>query len=136
MAAPLTTTVDLVSRFPGVVSSDTRPGYTGFIVNKENLVEVATAVRDEFGFDLLTAATAVDYLAENKMEMVYHAFKTTGGAGLIFRVQVERVDPIEVPSLIEIWPGVDFQEREAWDLYGIKFTGLPDLRRILMREGF
>ncbi|MBK8420263.1 NADH-quinone oxidoreductase subunit C [Candidatus Villigracilis saccharophilus] len=97
---------------------------------------MATAVRDEFGFDLLTAATAVDYLAENKMEMVYHAFKTTGGAGLIFRVQVERVDPIEVPSLIEIWPGVDFQEREAWDLYGIKFTGHPDLRRILMWEGF
>ncbi len=136
MAAPLTTTVDLVTRFPGIVSADTRPGYTGFIVNKENLVEVATAVRDEFGFDLLTAATAVDYLAENKMEMVYHAFKTTGGAGLIFRVQVERVDPIEVPSLIEIWPGVDFQEREAWDLYGIKFTGHPDLRRILMWEGF
>jgi NADH-quinone oxidoreductase subunit C/D len=137
MAAPtLTQTVDLVARFPGKVATDTRPGYTGFIVNKENLVEVATVIRDEFGFDLLTAATAVDYIAENKMEMVYHAYKTTGGAGLIFKVQVERVDPIEVPSLIEIWPGVDFQEREAWDLYGIKFTGHPDLRRILMWEGF
>ena len=137
MATPVQTqTVDLVARFPGMVTADARPGYTGFIVNKENLVEVATAIRDEFGFDLLTAATAVDYLAENKMEMVYHAFKTTGGAGLIFKVQVERVDPIEVPSLIEIWPGVDFQEREAWDLYGIKFTGHPDLRRILMWEGF
>jgi NADH-quinone oxidoreductase subunit C/D len=137
MAAPtLTQTVDLAARFPGKVAADARPGYTGFIVNKENLVEVATIIRDEFGFDLLTAATAVDYIAENKMEMVYHAYKTTGGAGLIFKVQVERVDPIEVPSLIEIWPGVDFQEREAWDLYGIKFTGHPDLRRILMWEGF
>ena len=137
MATPVQTqTVDLVARFPGMVTADARPGYTGFIVNKENLVEVATAIRDEFGFDLLTAVTGVDYLAENKMEVVYHAYKTTGGPGLIFRVQVERVDPVEVPSLINIWPGVDFQEREAWDLLGIKFTGHPDLRRILMWEGY
>ena len=131
-----TQTVDLVARFPGSVSADARPGYSGFIVKKENLVEVATALRDEFGFDLLTAVTGVDYVAENKMEVVYHAYKTTGGPGIVFKVQVDRVDPIEVPSLIEIWPGADFQEREAWDLLGIKFTGHPDLRRILMWEGF
>ena len=136
MAAPLTATVDLAARFPGIVSADARPGYSGFIVNKENLVEVAAAIRDEFGYDLLTAVTGVDYIAENKMEVVYHAYKTTGGPGLVFRVQVERVDPIEVPSLIGLWPGADFQEREAWDLYGVKFTGHPDLRRILMWEGF
>ena len=70
------------------------------------------------------------------MEVVYHAYKTTGGPGLVFKVQVPREDPVEVPSLIEIWPGVDFQEREAWDLMGIKFTGHPDLRRILMWEGY
>ena len=134
--ATQTSTVDLVARFPGKVVVDARPGYSGFIVNKENLVEVATAIRDEFGFDLLTAATGADYIAENKMEMVYHAYKTTGGPGLVFKVQVERVDPVEIPSLINIWPGVDFQEREAWDLLGIKFTGHPDLRRILMWEGY
>jgi NADH-quinone oxidoreductase subunit C/D len=137
MATPtLTQTVDLVARFPGMVTADSRPGYSGFIVNKENLVEVATAVRDEFGFDLLTSLTAVDYLAENKMEVVYNAYKTTGGAGLVFKVQAERVDPIEVPSLTGIWHGAEYQEREAWDLYGIKFIGHPDLRRILMWEGF
>ncbi len=103
LRTPLQTqTVDLAARFPGIVSADARPGYTGFIVNKENLVEVATAVRDEFGFDLLTAVTGVDYIAENKMEVVYHAYKTTGGVGLVFKVQVERIDPIEVPSLINI----------------------------------
>ena len=135
--APASTqTVDLVARFPGSVTADERPGYSGFVVEKDKLIEVATAIRDEFGFDLLTAVTAVDYLPENKMEVVYHAYKTTGGPGIIFRVQVERVDPIEVPSLIEVYPGVDLQEREAWDLYGIKFTGHPDLRRILMWEGY
>jgi len=137
MAATLpAVTVDLVERFPSFVTADTRAGFTGFVVKKENLIEVAAAVRDELGFDLLTAVTAVDYLAENKMEVVYHAYRTTGGRGLVFKVQVDRVDPIEIPSLVSIWPGADFQEREAWDLFGIKFTGHPDLRRILMWEGY
>lgn len=137
MTAPASTlTLDLAARFPGVVTPDARPGFSGFIVEKDSLIEVATAIRDEMGFDLLTAVTGVDYLPENKMEVVYCAYKTTGGPGLIFKVQVPREDPVEVPSLINIWPGVDLQEREAWDLMGIKFTGHPDLRRILMWEGF
>ena len=130
------TTIDLGARFPGIVSADARPGFKGWMVPPENLVEVATAIRDEFGYDLLSTVTAVDYLPENKMEVVYHAYKTTGGPGLMFKVQVPREDPVEVPSLIHIWPGVDFQEREAWDLFGIRFTGHPDLRRILMWEGY
>ncbi|MBK9927688.1 MAG: NADH-quinone oxidoreductase subunit C [Anaerolineales bacterium] len=105
MTAPASTlTVDLVQRFPGIVSAETRPGFTGFIVEKDKLVEVATAIRDEFGYDFLTALTAVDYLPDNKMEVVYHAYKTTGGPGLVFRVQVPRVDPIEIPSLINVYP--------------------------------
>ncbi len=137
MTAPAsTTTIDLVARFPDSVTADARPGFSGFIVKKENLVEVATALRDEFSFDLLSSITGVDYIAENKMEVVYHLHHTTGGPGLVFKVQVDRVDPVEVPSLIDVWAGADFQEREAWDLLGIKFIGHPDLRRILMWEGF
>ena len=129
------TTVDLAARFPGVVTPDARAGFGGFIVEKDSLIEVTTAIRDELGFDLMTAITGVDY-APDKMEVVYHAYRTTGGPGLVFKVQVPRVDPVEVPSLIHLYPGVDLQEREAWDLLGIKFTGHPDLRRILMWEGF
>jgi len=136
MGTMSTLTVDLAARFPGIATADTRPGYAGFIIEKDKLVEVATAIRDELGFDLLTAVTGVDYLPENKMEVVYHAYKTTGGPGLVFRVQVPREDPVEVPSLINVYPGADLQEREAWDLLGIKFTGHPDLRRILMWEGY
>lgn len=137
MTAPAsTTTIDLVSRFPEFVTADTRPGFSGFIVKKENLVEVATALRDEFNFDLLSSVTGVDYIADNKMEVVYHAHRTTGGPGIVFKTQVDRVDPMEVPSLIDVWAGADFQEREAWDLLGIKFTGHPDLRRILLWEGY
>ena len=137
MTAPAqSSTLDLAARFPSVVTADTRPGFSGFIVEKDSFIEVATAIRDELGFDLLTAVTGVDYFPENRMEVVYHAYRTTGGPSLVFKVQVPRVDPVEVPSLIDLWPGVDLQEREAWDLMGIKFTGHPDLRRILMWEGF
>ncbi|MGE5376754.1 MAG: NADH-quinone oxidoreductase subunit C, partial [Bacteroidota bacterium] len=108
-------TTDLTARFPGVVTAGTRAGFSGFVVEKDSLVEVATAVRDELGYDLLTAVTAVDYFPEDKMEVVYHAYKTTGGPGLVFRVQVPRQDPIEVPSLINVYPSADLQEREAWD---------------------
>lgn len=130
-----TDVIDLAQRFPGAAAADTRPGYTGWLVIKDSLIEIATAIRDEFGFDLLSSVTGVDYFPD-KMEVVYQAYKTTGGPGIFFKVQVPRVDPIELPSVTPIWPGAEFQEREIWDLYGIKFIGHPDLRRILMWEGF
>jgi NADH-quinone oxidoreductase subunit C/D len=128
--------LDLSARFPGVLRPDSRPGYSGWIVENANLLEFASALRDEFSYDYLSSVTAVDYLPEGKMEVIYHVYKTTGGSGLVFKVQVPRVDPIEVPSLVSIYPGAELQEREAWDLFGIKFTDHPDLRRILMWEGF
>jgi NADH-quinone oxidoreductase subunit C/D len=128
-------TIDLAARFPGAVSADSRPGYGGWIVNADKLIEVATALHDEFACDLLTSLTGVDYPAENKMEVVYHVFKTTGGPALVFKVQIPREHPV-LPSVINVWKGADFQEREAWDLLGIKFSGHPDLRRILMWEGY
>ncbi len=136
MTAPASTlTLDLAARFPGIVSPDARPGYGGWIVNSDKLVEVAAAIRDEFGYDLLSSVTGVDYLAEGKMEAVYHAFKTTGGPALVFKAQAPRENPV-LPSLVQVWKGAEFQEREAWDLLGIQFTNHPDLRRILLWEGF
>ncbi|MBE3038688.1 MAG: NADH-quinone oxidoreductase subunit D [Chloroflexi bacterium] len=129
-------TLDLSARFPGVLNPDTRPGYSGWILDNANLLKFATALRDELGYDYLSSVTAVDYLPEGKMEVVYHVFKTTGGAGVVFKIQIPRTDPMEVLSLVSIYPGAELQEREAWDLFGIKFTGHPDLRRILMWEGF
>ena len=126
---------DLAGRFPEIVIPETRKGYPGYVVKAENLVEVATALRDEMGYDYLSSVTAVDYLAEGKMEVVYHARKTTGGSPLVFRVQVPR-DQSTVPSLTSVYPGAEFQEREAYDLFGVHFDGHPDLRRILMWEGF
>lgn len=128
-------TPDLAERFPGDVVPDPRPGYQGYLVNPGKLVEFATALRDEFGYDYLSSVTGVDYLPEGKMEVVYHAYRTTGGGPLIFKVQVPR-ENAEVPSLVPVYRGAEFQEREAWDLLGIRFSGHPDLRRILLWEGF
>jgi NADH-quinone oxidoreductase subunit C/D len=126
----------LKEKFPGAVQDDTRQGYSGIIVDKNRLVEVATAIRDELGYDYLSSATAVDYLGiADEMEMVYHAYRTSGGPALVFKTQTPRESPV-IPSLIDVWPGADFQEREAYDLYGIEFPGHPNLKRILLWDGF
>ncbi|RMF45126.1 MAG: NADH-quinone oxidoreductase subunit D [Anaerolineae bacterium] len=126
----------LEERFGDWVTPDTRKGYEGYVVDAAHLVEFATALRDEYGYDYLASLTGVDYLPEGKMEVVYHVSQSTGGAPLTFKVQVPREDPVTVPSLVSVYPGAEFQEREAWDLLGIRFEGHPDLRRILMWEGF
>lgn len=123
------------SRFPEILRRDERKAYEGYIVDTEQLVDFARAIRDDLGYDYLSSVTAVDYLPEDQMEVVYHAYRTTGGSALVFKVQVPRENPL-VPSLVPIYPGADFQEREAWDLMGIRFEGHPNLKRILMWEGF
>ncbi|HJW91189.1 MAG TPA: NADH-quinone oxidoreductase subunit D [Anaerolineales bacterium] len=122
-------------RFPEAVSLDTRKGFSGYLVKAENLLEFATALRDEFGYDFLSSVTGVDYLPEGLLEVVYHAYQTTGGSGLVFKVQVPR-ETAFVPSLVPVYSGANFQEREAYDMFGIQFTGHPNLKRILMWEGF
>jgi NADH:ubiquinone oxidoreductase subunit D/NADH:ubiquinone oxidoreductase subunit C len=125
---------DLAARFPEAVTADERKGFEGYLVKPESLLEVVKVVRDELGYDYLSSVTGVDNFPDN-MEVVYHLFKTTGGPTLTLKTQVPRENAV-VPSLVALYPGADFQEREAWDLLGIRFEGHPDLRRILLWEGF
>jgi NADH-quinone oxidoreductase subunit D/NADH-quinone oxidoreductase subunit C/D len=126
---------EIEARFPDSVTRDERKGYEGYIVNVGSLLEFARTIRDEMGYDFLSSVTGVDYLPDNQMEVVYHAYQSTGGPALVFKAQVPR-DSSAVPSLVPVYPGADFQEREAWDLFGIRFEGHPNLKRILMWEGF
>lgn len=126
---------EVEQHFESILSADDRPGYSGYVVPASRLLQVAQTLRDELGYDYLSSVTGVDYLLENQMEVVYHFYRTSGGSGLVLKTRVDR-DTAEVPSLVPIFPGADFQEREAWDLLGIRFTGHPDLRRILTWEGF
>lgn len=131
----IATETELSNVFPGIVTQDERDNYEGFVIDPEHLIEVSTFLRDQGGYDYLSSVTAVDYLPDGKFEVVYHLYKTTGGGALVLKVQVPREKAV-VPSLVPVYPGADFQEREAWDMMGIRFEGHPDLRRILMWEGF
>jgi NADH-quinone oxidoreductase subunit C/D len=126
---------DLTHIFPDIVSRDERVNYEGYMVKPQHLTSIMQRLRDELGYDYLSSVTGVDYLPENKMEVVYHIRKSTGGYPLVIKAQLARDNPV-IASVVPIYPGAEFQEREAWDLLGIKFEGHPDLRRILMWEGF
>ena len=125
----------VLDRYPELVKIDEREGYQGLLVEAGKLLELLKFLRDELGYDHLTSLTGVDYFPEQYMEVVYHLFKSTGGEILEIKVQIPREKPV-VPSVYDLYPGANFQEREAWDLLGIRFEGHPDLKRILMWEGF
>jgi NADH-quinone oxidoreductase subunit C len=83
-------------------------------------------------FDLLAALTAVDYWPEQpRFHVVYQMYSTKQAVFLGLRVPVEN-DPPEVPSLVDLYPNANWHEREVFDMFGIRFTDHPDLRRILM----
>lgn len=109
--------------------------YEGVVIANDVLLEAARFIRDELGYRYLSSLTAVDYIQEGYFEVVYHAYRLEGGGPLVFKARTPR-DVATVPSLVSVWPGADFQEREAWDLMGIRFAGHPNLKRILLWEGF
>jgi NADH-quinone oxidoreductase subunit C/D len=134
--APVSLTVsELAQRFPEWVSADLRPGFRGDVVAAGHLREIVSTLKADLGYDLLSSVTAADYPAEELQDVIYHFSKSTGGQPLVIKCRIPRGDPC-LPSLVVIFPGAELQEREAWDLFGIRFEGHPDLRRILTWEGF
>ena len=108
------------------------------IADSARLADVALFLHDELHLESIANATATDYVKEGYIELVYHAQHITGGLPLCFKTRVPRgdADTVGLPSLTPLYPGVEFQEREIYDLYGVRFNGHPDLRRILLWEGF
>ncbi len=125
----------LQETFPDAISPADKQNHTGIIVESDRLPEVALYIRDQLGYQYLSSVTGVDYMDDGYFEIVYHAYRLSGGGPLTFKARTPREDPV-LPSLVAIWPGADFQEREIWDLYGVRFTGHPNLKRILLWEGF
>lgn len=104
------------------------------VVQPARLLDVAHAMRDSLGYRLLTNITAVDFLRDDLIELVYHFAHIDGGL-LVIKTWVPRDEP-KLPSLAREWPGAALQEREAYDLFGVVFTGHPNLERIYMWEEF
>ncbi len=125
----------LQARFP---DSAIRVSPFGVYVAPEILVQVCEFLRDDPGqaFNYLTSITAVDFIEENYLEVVYHLVSMAKGTLLVLKVRTaDRDDPV-VPSVIDIWRTAEFQEREIYDLFGIRFAGHPDLRRIFLWDEF
>jgi len=113
-------------------------GQTTIVVPRELLRAAAERCRDDqnLKFDLLSDTTCVDrYPAEPRFELNYQLVSISRRDRVSLRVRVSGDDPV-VDSLVPVWPGANWQEREVFDLFGIRFTGHPDLRRILLPDDF
>ena len=91
-------------------------------------------ITPEFDFDFLNSITAVDYF--DYFEVVYHLTSMKHNQSLVVKTRVYGRDNLVVPSIVNIYQGADFQEREVYDLMGIKFEGHPHMKRIVLWDGF
>lgn len=124
-----------------VVSAVVDKGDVIVTVKRESLQEFLKALRSgpEFDFNMLMDIFAVDYLhweeKEVRFEVTYNLFSLSKNQRLFVRVAVPETDP-SLDSAVSVWPAADWYEREVWDMMGIVFKGHPNLKRILMYEGF
>ena len=108
------------------------------VVEPSALVDVARwlKITEPYCCDYLSNLTATDYPDRKEIEVVYHLYSMAKKHGPIaLKVRLPRARPV-VASVTPLWRGAEFQEREVYDLYGVTFTGHPDLRRILMWDEF
>jgi NADH-quinone oxidoreductase subunit C len=103
-------------------------------VKKESIIPVLQFAKSEPGFEycFLSDLTATDEEVEPRFEVVYHLFSHARFSRIRFKVRVR--DGEQVPTAVGVWAGANWAEREVWDMFGVKFAGHPDLRRILMDE--
>jgi NADH-quinone oxidoreductase subunit C len=125
-----------------IVREHERLGDATVVVARERLAEALRFLHSEadLDFDVLSDLTAVDHYSQEhprtpRFEVVYHLYSIVQNHRLRVKVEVS-ADDAEVASSVSVWPAADWMEREVFDLYGIRFDGHPDLRRILLYEEF
>jgi NADH-quinone oxidoreductase subunit C len=111
-------------------------GETTYTILPADLREVAKFCRDDLSFDYLIDITSIDDFGEEpRFEIVYELYSMTLAVHLRLKLRVSE-DDLAVDTVSDIWPTADWHEREIYDMMGIKFNGHPDLRRILMWDGY
>lgn len=130
----------LKSKFPdaGLTFSQFRDNHR-VVVPAELLQSLLSFMKSDLGFDFLSEITAVDYLeyegAVDRFGVVYVLVNTKSGERIVVKTFVNDPDPV-LPSMYPLWKSADWLEREVYDMFGIKFSGHPDLRRILTPDEF
>jgi NADH-quinone oxidoreductase subunit C len=109
------------------------------VVKPGQLFAILECLKQQCGFDMLVDMTAVDYLkypdARDRFGVIYALLNTQSGERVYVKTFLNEPE-LTLPSAFPLWKGADWMEREVYDMYGIAFTGHPDLRRILMPEEF
>ena len=105
-------------------------------IERASILNVARFLKDTEGleFSFLSSITAVDYVEH--FELVYHLTSLKFNQSIVLKANCYGRDELSAPSVSGVWRGAAFQEREIWDLFGIRFEGHPNLKRILLWEGF
>ncbi|MGQ9913998.1 MAG: NADH-quinone oxidoreductase subunit C [Thermogutta sp.] len=133
-----TTLQRIRERFPAAVISEFR-GQHRVGADPATIHDLLEFLKDEIGLKLLVDITCVDYLyysgAKDRFGLVYLLANPETSERITVRTFVNDPDP-EVPSATDLWEGANWLEREVWDMFGIRFAGHPDLRRILLPESF
>jgi len=136
----MSTEDSLKSKFPQgeLVFSQFRDNHR-IAVPAAHMFDVLAFLKNEHHFDMLAELTAVDYLeyegARDRFGVVYVLVCTKSGERLVLKTHVNDPDPV-LPSVYSLWKSADWLEREVYDMFGIKFSGHPDLRRILTPDEF
>ena len=128
----------LKSRFPDLISAPTefRDEITVILADAERLPEVLSFAKSELAFDYLVDISSLDNYGEDpRFTLVYHLYGYSHRCYLRLKTNVSE-EKSEAPTVIGIWRTADWHEREIYDMMGIRFRGHPDLRRILMWEGY
>lgn len=123
-------------KFPAAfISTAEFRGEQTVVLKVETLEPVMRWLRDEIAFDMLLDVSSVDHMGqEPRFEMVYELYSLTGKQHL--RIKAAVAEDAEVATVSHLWPTANWHEREVFDMMGIRFKGHPDLRRILMWEGY
>ncbi len=132
-------TLDAIKSRLGELPVSEFRGDTRIVLATDKLLDAMRLLKDSREFDLLVDVTCVDYLnyrdAKNRFGLVYLLASTATNERLTVRVYLDEPD-LTVPSMVPLWAGANWLEREVFDMFGIRFDGHPDLRRILMPEEF
>ncbi|MFP6594828.1 MAG: NADH-quinone oxidoreductase subunit C [Dehalococcoidia bacterium] len=126
---------DLATQIEAIASgSVTANGDTDVWVSADRLLDVMSGLKDA-GYEMLIGVTGVDYVGY--FEVVYHLLSLSQNRRAIIKVKcgAGRIDPV-VPSVLSMWRGAELQEREVYDLMGIRFEGHDNMKRIFLWEGF
>jgi NADH-quinone oxidoreductase subunit C len=138
MTATADVTAALQAKFPDKITPRASLDHPALNIPMADAVAVLKTLRDDHGYDMLVDVTAIDWAegASPRFTVVWHLLSTTAHGYLRIAADCASDTEPSAPTVTSLWGGANWHERETWDLLGIKFTDHPDLRRILMWDGY